>query len=217
MPQQKPRTDSTAESTGKARPPRTARPALRKVLRTGPTLKPLSRPKRFSMALITLIMLLIGVAYLVTHRTDLPRQAGWIGRSGHLTIVQCDPVRLSRGSVVYDCSGVFTSGNGSTPSALAHLNDTSSSQYPFGKVLKVTFDGDHTAYPVGFRPAVDALAKLMFVGVAITGIGILLAGLALGSPDGWRRRVAGRAFLVGFGLFLGGCALALLLAVIGLF
>lgn len=176
-----------------------------------------TRYGRVGMSVGALIMLLIGVAYGVTHATEPVRRAGWMGQPGRLTVVGCDPVRGSRGGVTYQCYGEFTADDGVVRPGTAKLDDTSSSSYHLGKVLKVTSDGHGTVSPVGFGYALRGCMALLFLCVSIPGLAVLLAGGAVARPEGRRQRVSTRMVLAGLAMFLGGIALALILGLISLF
>jgi hypothetical protein len=169
------------------------------------------------MFLVAAIMLLIGVADAVTHTSNIVRRTGWMGEPGRLTVTSCVREQTSRGSVYYDCSGEFVSDRGDVVRILTELDSQPNNPYPFGKVLRVSYNGRTTASPIGFHYVAGALARFTFLGLGFGGIGVMVLGPVLMGRDGRRRRLAGFVFAVGLVTALAGFALGLLFAIATLF
>ncbi|WP_344659255.1 hypothetical protein [Catenulispora subtropica] len=179
--------------------------------------KPLAPGRRVLLGVTAAVMLAIGLVYAATHATEGIRRAGWMGQAGRLVVAECDPHRGSRGGTTYQCYGEFTADNGVAVPGLSRLDDTSSSPYRIGKVLKATSDGHGTVSPVGAGYALDAWAEFLFVGVAVGGIGVFLGGAVLARPEGRLLRISTAVCRAGLAMIFGGGVSALILAVAGLF
>jgi hypothetical protein len=171
------------------------------------------------MAVGALVMVLVGAAYGVTHASEPVRRAGWMGEPGRLTVLGCDRERGSRGGTSYQCYGDFAADDrAADPKTVpAQLDDTSTSAYRLGQVLKVTFNGRGTVSPVGFGYTLHGLMALLFMCVSIPGLGVLLAGGAMARPEGRWHRVSTTMTMAGLAMFGGGIALAVVLGLISLF
>ena len=197
----------------------TARPrrSPKSPVRTRRPVKPVTPGKRVMVGLGAVIMLAIGIVGGVSHAGDGIRRFGWMGQPGRLTVTGCDTERGSRGSVSYTCYGDFVPDSGTATPMQSRMDDSSTSQYRFGKKLRVTSDGHGTVSPVGFGYALHAWAELLFFLGFLGGIGVLLLGTTVSRPEGRWFRVSWVVCRVGLGMMAGGLGLALLLAIITLF
>lgn len=181
--------------------------------------KPPTKAARVGLSIVALLMLGVGIAYIATHASETLRRTGWIGQHGRLTVVGCDTERGSRGGVSYHCFGEFAADevtNSTAAMTQAYLDDTSTSRYHIGTVLKVSSNGHGTVSPIGFGYVLRALAALLFVGVAVGGIGVLVAGAVVARPEGRWQRVSAVVLKTGIGMVIGGGGLALLLGLLSL-